>query len=244
LKLVYGNQIRLLTLYGAVYENIEEYKKGYELDDPGMVKWAKESQEIMGVPMHVDYRFDRMPKNLLPATLAVMAAERQGQEKGHRLYRALLRRNIVENQDVTNETMILEAIKESGVGEDKFKHDWTDEAGLKADLEKQGEGTPQVHVGFYNIAVTDGHGRSVYLDQHFQPSVVEGAIEYLTEGQLKKIVPTDVLAYLKAQGPTSLVEVERVFSLSSKNALAELERLEAVGKTKRSLLAGAPFWSA
>jgi hypothetical protein len=243
LKLVYGDQIRLLTLYGAVYEDVEEYKKGYELDDAGMVAWAKESKEIMGVPMHVNYRFDRMPKNLLPATLAVMAAERQGPGKAHRLCRALLRRNIVEDQDVTNKTTILEAVKEASLDEVKFKRDWADEASLKADLGKQGEGYPPVHVGFYNIAVTDGHGRTVYLDQKFQPSVVEEAIDYLSSGQLKKTRPTDVLAYLQAHGPTSLVEVERVFELPSDETRAELGRLEKLGKARCSTLAGEAFWS-
>ena len=242
LKLVYGDQINLVTLYGAVYEDVEEYKKGYELDDAAMVSWAKESQQIMEVPMHVNYSFERMPKNLLPATLAVMAAERQGHEKGHRFYRALLRRNIVEEQDVTNKTTILEAVKEAGLDETKFKRDWADEASLKADLEKQGEGAPPVHVGFYNIAVTDGHGRTVYLDQKFQPSIVEEAIDYLSDGQLKKTRPTDVLSYLQAHGPTSLVEVERVFNLSSTQALAELERLEKLGKVRRLTLSGTNFW--
>lgn len=242
LKLVYGDQINLVTLYGAVYEDVEEYKKGYELDDAAMVAWAKESKEIMGMPMHLNYRFDSMPKNLLPATLAVMAAQRQGHERGHRLYRELLRRNIVEGQDVTNKTMILEAVKEAGLDEAKFERDWADEASLKADLEKQGEGAPPVHVGFYNIAVTDGHGRTVYLDQKFHPSVAEEAIDYLSVHQLKKTKPTDVLAYLQANGSTSLVEVERVFSLSSKDALAELERLEKLGKAKRLTLSEADFW--
>jgi hypothetical protein len=243
LKLVYGDQIKLVTLYGAVYEDIEEYKKNYELDDAGMVAWAKESQEIMGVPIHLNYRFDRMPKNLLPATLAVMAGMRQSHEKGHRLYRALLRRNIVEEQDVTDRETIFEAVKESGLDDARFNRDWADQASLKTDLEKQGEGEPPVHVGFYNIAVTDGHGRTVYLDQQFEPSAAEGAIDYLSNGQLKKTKPTDVLAYLKAQGPTSLVEVQRVFDLSSNEAVAELERLEKLGKTKRSTLARATFWS-
>jgi len=242
LKLVYGDQINLVTLYGAVYEDVEEYKKGYELDDAGMAAWAKESKEIMGMPMHLNYRFDRMPKNLLPATLAVMAAQRQGHERGHRFYRALLRRNIVEEQDVTDKTTILEAVKEAGLDEAKFKRDWADEASLKADLEKQGEGSPPVHVGFYNIAVTDGHGRTVYLDQKFEPSATEEAIDYLSGRQLKKTRPTDVLAYLQAHGPTSLVEIERVFNLSSKNALAELERLEKLGTAKRLTLSGANFW--
>jgi predicted DsbA family dithiol-disulfide isomerase len=243
LQLVYGDQINGLVFYGSVYEDVEEYKKGYELDDAGMVAWAKEAEEIMGVPMHKNYRFDRMPKNMLPATLAVAAGNRQGHDKGHRLYRAILRRSIVEDQDVTREAAILEAVKEAGLDEEKFKHDWADQNGLKADLEKQSEGAPQVHVGFYNIAVTDGHGRTVYLDQQFNPSVVEGAIDYLSNGSLQKRKPTDVHAYLKAQGPTPLVEVERVFELSSKDALTELERLEKLGKAKRSTLSGAPFWS-
>lgn len=244
LKLVYGDQINLVTLYGTVYEDVEEYKKGYELDDAALVAWAKESKEIMGMPMHLNYRFDRMPKNLLPATLAIMAAQRQGHERGHRFYQALLRRNIVEEQDVTEKTTILEAVKEANLDETKFEGDWTDEASLKADLEKQGEGAPSVHVGFYNIAVTDGHGRTVYLDQKFDPSVAEEAIDYLSGQKLKKETPTDVLAYLKANGSTSLVEVERVFSLTSKDALGELERLEKLGKAKRLTLSGSNFWRA
>lgn len=231
-------------MYGAVYEDVEAYKKDYEVDDAGMVSWAKESQEIMGVPMHLNYRFDRMPKNLLPATLAVMAARRQGDQKGHRLYRALLRRNIVEEQDVTHEPTIFEAVKESKLDDPMFKRDWADPASLKADLEKQGEGAPPVHVGFYNVGVTDGHGRTVYLDQKFQPSIVEGAIDYLANGELTKRKPTDVLAYLKEQGPTHLVEVERVFDVSSKQALSDLEGLEKAGKAKRSTLAGSTFWFA
>lgn len=244
LKLVYGDQIRLLTFYGAVYEDVEEYKKHYELDDGGMVKWAKESQGIMDVPMHLNYRFDRMPKNLLPATLAVMAAERQGPESGHRFYRALLRRNVVEDQDVTSETIINEAAGEANLDLVKFMADRADESGLKADLERQGEGAPHVHVGFYNIGITDGHGRTVILDQQFQPSIAEGAIDYLTGGKLKKTKPTDILSYLKRQGPTSLVEVQRVFDVSSDLAQSELQRLEASGESKRLTLAGSTFWTA
>ena len=243
LKLVYGDQINVLILYGAVYEDIEQYKKDYELDDAGMVAWAKEAQEIMGVPMHLNYKFDRMPKNMLPATLAIAAANRQDKEKGHRLYRALLRRFIVEDQDVTIKPTILEAVEEASLDEAKFKQDLDDEAGLKTDLERQGEGAPPVHVGFYNVAVTDGHGRSVYLDQQFQPSIVEGAIDYLANYQLNKTKPVDVLAYLKSLGPTPLIEIERVFELSSKDALAELEKLEKLGSTKRLSLAGTTFWS-
>jgi hypothetical protein len=43
---------------------------------------------------------------------------------------------------------------------------------------------------------------------------------------------------------TALIEVERVFNLPSNEARVELERLEKLGKARRSTLAGAAFWSA
>lgn len=243
LKLVYGDQIETFVFYGAVYEDIEQYKKEYELDDAGMRAWAKEAQGTMGVPMFLDYQFDQMPKSVFPATLAVFAGNRQGAEKGHRLYRELLRRFVVENQDVTNEATLLEAVRRANLDETKFKQDWTDQAGLKADYEGQGEKAPPAHVGFYNIAVADRHGRTVYLDQQFDPSVVEGALDYLSNSQLKKMQPTDILGYIKSQGPTPLIEIQRVFGLPSKEAQTELERLEKQGKAKRLALAGEAFWS-
>ena len=192
----------------------------------------------------LDYRFDQMPKNVFPATLAVFAGNRQGAEKGHRLYRELLRRFVVENQDVTKEAILLEAVRQANLDEGKFKQDWTDQAGLKADYEAQGEkAPPPAHVGFYNIAVTDRHGRTVYLDQQFDPSVVEGAIDYLSNSQLKKAQPTDILSYIKSQGPTPLIEIQRVFGPPSREAQTELERLEKQGKAKRLALAGEAFWS-
>lgn len=243
LRLVYGDQLDLVTVYGSVYEDVEEYKKNYELDDSGLVAWAKEAKDIMGVPMHTDYGFDRMPKSMLPATLAVMAGNRQGCEKGHRLYRALLRRSIVEGQDVTDQATILDAVREAALDVGRFGSDWADQASLRVDLEKQGQSAPPVHVGFYNIAVTDGRGRSVYLDQQFQPSVAEGAIDYLAENRLRKTKPNDIPAYLIAHGPTPLVEMQRVFDVSEEEALAKLEWLEELHNAKRSMLAGDPFWS-
>ncbi len=82
------------------------------------------------------------------------------------------------------------------------------------------------------------------MDQKFDPSTIESAIDYLADGKLKKAKPSDVMGYLEAQGATPLVEVERVFDLTSEKARAELERLEKAGKASRLTLAGAPFWSA
>ena len=81
MKLVYGDQINLVTFYGTVYEDVEEYKKDYELDDAGMIKVGEGITRDHGCTMHLNDHFDHMPKNLLPATLAVMAGMRQSHEK-------------------------------------------------------------------------------------------------------------------------------------------------------------------
>jgi hypothetical protein len=50
LKLVYGDQIKIVILYGTVYEDIDEYKKNYELDDAGMVAWLKKHKKLWAYP--------------------------------------------------------------------------------------------------------------------------------------------------------------------------------------------------
>jgi hypothetical protein len=57
-----------------------------------------------------------------------------------------LRRFIVEYQGVTDETNILGAVRQANLDETKFKY-----------------------VGFYNIAVSDRHGRTVYLPPPKKP---------------------------------------------------------------------------
>ena len=43
MELVYGDQLKLHIYYGTVYDNVEEYKKNYELDDAGHASVGKGS---------------------------------------------------------------------------------------------------------------------------------------------------------------------------------------------------------
>ncbi|HLE97854.1 MAG TPA: DsbA family protein, partial [Candidatus Thermoplasmatota archaeon] len=228
----------------AVYDDVAHYREQYEIErDEDLAAWAREGHEAMDVPMLVDLKVKDLPATMLPATLAVMAARRQDGALEPRFTRELLRRFVVEGRDVTDETELLDAAKVAGLDVERFRKDWKDQDGLRADVEGQGRGWPHVPIGFYNLVVTDGH-RHVILDHAFDPALVEGAIDYLSGGTLAKAEPKDVAAYLAMCGPTPLAEVQKVFRLAPKDAEQRLVELEKAGKARARTIAGARFWEA
>ncbi len=243
LPLVYGNQVQIHVYHGVVYEDIQDYLKEYDLTLDSMKAWARESIGTMGVPIRTTYGPDE-PANLLPATLGVLAALKQGDAKGERFNRAILRRFVVEGQDVTREGVLIDAAKEAGLQVARFQKDLADNEARQKDTEIQSHGRHGLPIGFYNLALTDGADRMVVLDYAFDPKTVEGAIDYLGDGSLKKRAPTDVLGYVRGHGPVPLREVGRVFGLADSKAGARLRNLEREGKVAKIELAGAPHWRA
>lgn len=243
LPLVYGDQVKIHTYHGVVYEDFQEYLKDYDLTVASMNKWARESIGTTGVPLRTDYGPDQ-PATVLPATYAVLAALRQGPAKGERFNRAVLRRFVVEGQDVTHPDVLRDAAKEAGLRVERFEADLADSEARETDLGVQRHGIHRMPIGFYNMAVTDGADRTVILDYAFDPKILEGAIDYLGGGTLRKRRPTDVLGYLRQHGPAPLREVGRVFGLTDPKAAAKLRSLEKEGKVTRIELAGALHWRA
>ncbi len=206
-----------------------------------MNAWARESVGAMGVPIRANYG-PKEPANVLPATFAVLAGLKQGEAKGERFNRAVLRRFVVEGQDVTREEVLLDAAGEAGLQVARFQKDLADAGARQKDMEAQRHGLHQLPIGFYNLAVTDGADRMVTLDYAFDPKTVEGAIDYLGDGSLRKRAPTDILGYLRGHGPAPLREVARVFGLTDSKAATKLRNMEKEGKVARIELAGAPHW--
>lgn len=243
LRMVYGDQIDIDLRLGCPYEDRDQWLKDYEMSAEEAEAWTNdECFPMMGVPMR-KFTWADAPPTVLPATLATVAALRQGEEKGWRFNRALMRMQHVEGRDIMDIATPLAAAAEARLDVEKFKHDTEDEKLLEEYGERAQSGPP-VHVGFYNVVVWDGSNRRVQLDYTFDPAEVEAAIDYLARGSLKKKTPTDVHAYLRAHGDTPLVEVARAFAMKPQAAQAELERLEKAGKAERRVLAGAPHWRA
>jgi hypothetical protein len=214
------------------------------MDHDGWEAWAKESQAVMGVPIFTAYGTSRQPKDTTLAALAVLAAARQGHPQSERLARALLRRSSVEGRDVSHEAELLDAAAESGIDVAAFKAALADRAGLQRALAQQEETMPHLPLGFYNLLVEADDGRTVVLDNAFDPRTVEQAIDYLSGGTLRKNVPSDPLEYLRASGPAPLVELARVFAWPMGEAQRNLAALQAQGKVTTVSLAGAPHYVA
>jgi len=244
LRLVYGDQIDIQVQIACVYEDFDEYLKRYELTFEGMKGWTEEAIEIMRIPLYTDYRREKFPRSVLPASLASIAANRQGERKGARYFRALLRRSCVEGQDVTEESIQLDAAREATLDLDAFREALQDEDGLSSEYHGQGDEFYHMPLGFYNVIVTDGRDRTVILDYAFDPPVVEEAVDYLSRGQLAKRSPTDLVGYLRDHGPAPTVEIARVFGLTQDEAAAKLGSLRDQGRATARSLAGAPHWSA
>ncbi len=243
LRLVYGDQIDIKILTGCVYTDYDEWLKEYELDFKGAQKWWIEGAELMGVPLTKYPERNQIPQTVLPASLAVMAANQQGEAKGKRFTRALLRRYAIDGENVTKDSILRQAAKETGLDTKRFQRDYANTKARKKDLESQGEGFPEVSVGFYNLVITDGHDRTVILDYAFDPLVAEEAVDYLSGAKLKKETPTNIAGYLEENGPAPQIEIERVFQLTTKQATEKLQTQEKRGKTKTLKINGIRLWS-
>lgn len=243
LSMVYGDQVEIHLMYGTVYEDLNEYLKGYELTIDSMNEWARESSKTMKIPIRANYSL-KEPKTVLPATYAVLAALKQGRSKGERFNREILRRFVVEGQDVSQPSVLDQAAEAAGIGLKQFRSDFADTSARKAELDHQAHSLGHLPLGFYNIAVSDGADRTVLLDYAFDPRVVEEAIGYLTAGKLQKRMPTDIMEYLRDHGPAPTAELVRVFGDAGADVDRKLAALEAERKIKKVSLAGGEYWSA
>jgi predicted DsbA family dithiol-disulfide isomerase len=245
LKMVYGDQIDLHIRVGCPYESWDQWLIDYGMSEEEASKWMDEDvAPTTGVPL-AKVTDRTPPPNMMPASLSTVAALHQGDEKGWRYQRALVRMYAVEGRDPSARATMLAAAKEAKLDAARLEKDLANEEALRAEYEEQGHRGPPVHVGFYNFIVWDGGNRRVILDYSFDPRDIEGAIDYLSGGTLTKKKPTDIIAYLKHHGLAPLSEVGRVFDFASgEDATVALEKLEKAGKLERVQLAGAPHWRA
>ena len=242
IRAVYGDQVDLRTFYGTVWEDFDEYLKECELTVEGVNEWAREAAGLMGVPIRANYG-PAEPRNLVPVTHATMAALKQGRERGERFVRAVLRRFVVEGQDVTRDDVLAAAATEAGLDLAAFRSDSADAEARTEDVGHQGNGWPHLPIGFYNLAVTDGENRTLLIDHAFDPKILEQAIDYLSGGTLAKRPPPDALAYLGTHGLTPTAELARVTGVPAPEMEGRLAAWEREGRVTRAVLAGAPHWS-
>lgn len=242
IRLVYGEQVPINLLQQSVYETVDEWFTNYGMNEGELLEWGAEIRDAIGLPIRLLPKA-RWPASTVPATLAVFAALRQDPVKANRLSRAFLRRFAVAGEDVTQERILLECVREAGLDVARFQKDWSDQEALKHAWDNQGEGVhwPHVPLNFYNVVVSDGH-RHVILEHAFDPATIEDAIDWIGGGKLRKSEPTDIGAYLAHHGPASKEEIATVFRLAPEKAEAALADLEKQGRAAATTIGDATFW--
>lgn len=242
IRLVYGDQVDIRILPSCVYQDIDQWLEHNELTRATWDAWGEKAQRKMGVPFFTRFTQAEVPHDAFPATLATIAAFRQGHLLGERFLRALLLRNVAQGLDVTKVKLIEEAAAESGLDVDRLLMDLQDEEGLMRDGEALGEEAPHVPLGFYNLVLTDGKGRTLVMDFPFDPKPVEDAVEFLSAGTLQRNQPDDLRAYLQGTGASHEVELSRAFAWPLGEVRQRLAKLEQGGHVKSVQLGGHPYW--
>jgi len=230
-RLLYGGRVAVKTYVFDVYGKLEDYLRHNGMDAKRFLAWQKESAALMGVPVEPWKGADGIPASTTAATLAALAARRQGEAKGNRFFRALTRELIAVGR-TADRALFVECAREAKLDLARFEKDLADKDGLTRDMEEQE--APHMPLGFYNVAVTDGE-RTVLLNHAFEPDAVEEAIDYLSGGTLAKTPPTDIEAYLRENGPAPPIEIARVFGLPHAKANASLATLAKKGQAKEVL---------
>jgi protein-disulfide isomerase-like protein with CxxC motif len=243
-RLVYGDQVDIRIVPSCVYTDIEDWLVHNELTRETWDAWGKKAERKMGVPFFSQFTKADTPHDAFPATLAVLAAYRQGSHLGERFLRALLLRNVAQGLDVTKPALLDEAAAEAGLDVARFTADLQDEEGLGRDHGAMQEDAPHVPLGFYNLVLDDGKGRTLLLDFPFDPKPVEEAIDFLSGGTLRKNQPDDLRAYLAGTGASHEIEMARAFGWTVPDLQARLKALEKAGSVRRLQLGGHPYWAA
>lgn len=243
-RLVYGDQVDIRILPSCVYNDVEAWLEHNDLTRETWDAWGEKAQRKMGVPFFTRFTQAEIPPDATPATVAVLAAYRQGSHLGERFLRALLLRNVAQGIDVTRPAVLEEAAKEAGLDVGRFTADLQDEEGLAKDHHDMEEDAPHVPLGFYNLVLDDGKGRTLVMDFPFDPKPVEEAIDFLSAGTLRKNQPDDVHAYLKGTGASHETEMSRAFGWTPAVVQARLKEAQKSGKVKQVQLGGHPYWVA
>lgn len=245
IRLRYGNQVEIRFIPAVVHTDLQEWMQHNDLTRDSWDAWAAKAGKKMGIPIFTAYSTAKVPNDQTPATRAVVAAFRQGHPQGERFLRELLRRNVVEGKDVTRKATLLSSAKASGLDVKAFTKAMQKEtAALDEEGDRMGDGMPHAPLGFYNLILEDGSGRTLMMDFAFDPKPVEDAIEFLTARKLKKLSPSDPAAFLASAGPTHAIELSRAFGWPAARVKKELARLEAKGLVKPIEIAGHPYWKA
>lgn len=239
----YGDQLHVNYKMGGLLESWSVfYDSLNDIGTPAQVAphWADVSRRS-GMPIDERLWLEDPPDSTYPASIAVKAAQRQGEEAGERYLRRVREMALTERQNIEGREVLLQAARDAGLELDRFAADLDDPATEQAFRSDMAEARSQGISGFPTLVFRNQEGRAIVARGYQAYEVYERVIADLA-GPLAKRQPTDIAAFVAKYRHVATQEVATVFGLSRKAAERRLTDLEAKGKVRRMAVANGHFW--
>ncbi len=242
LKAVYGDNVEIVYRMGGVFDDIDDWRDHYGVDEETTVTWVQESIALTGNPLEPDFYRKAGCRTTYPACLAFKAAQAQDPHKAERYFRRQMEAFQVEARPATEDELVRLA-EEVGLDGKRLLQDLHGPE-TKAAFLKDKEAMRTEKVNFLSLLIEADGERSV-KDEVFTAKPYEEEIDRLVPG-LPKRAPADILEYLETvEGHLiSAHEIAEVFRIAEDDAQDRLEKLADAGFLEAQAFEFAPFWLA
>ncbi|MFQ5553365.1 MAG: methyltransferase domain-containing protein, partial [Thermoplasmata archaeon] len=242
LKEVYGDNLEVVYRMGGVFDDIDDWRSQYGVDEESTVTWVQESVEFTGNPVEADYYRKAGCTTTYPSCLAFKAAERQDPHKAERYFRRQMEAFQVEARPAT-EGELIRLAQEVGLDGKQLLQDMYAPAMKEAFL-RDLEAMRSEKVNFLSLLI-EADGQRIVKGEVFTAGPFEEEIDRMVPG-LPKRAPADILEYVeKVEGHLlSAREIAEVFRISDEDAQVRLDRLADAGFLEPQSFGFAPFWKA
>jgi SAM-dependent methyltransferase/predicted DsbA family dithiol-disulfide isomerase len=243
LKEVYGDQIRVLYKMGGIADDVDEWRREYEVvEDDALRGWISESSELTGMPTDPDYYLRSGARTTWPACIAFKAAQLQDEELAERFLRMLTEVIALESKNGSDEQVYLRVAKEVGLDAERLKADARSKK--VRDLFEREKG--EMNVSFLTLLYRNARtGKSLPVGNVFESSHHEEVLEKVAGSKLVRSAPVDILGYFERhQGYTIFAkELSEVFGASAHDIEARMRVLVSGGLVEETKFPfGATGW--
>lgn len=239
----YGDQLRIEYKMGGLLESWSVFYDALnDIGKPAQVAphWADVSQRS-GMPIDEKLWIEDPPDSTYPASIAVKAAQRQGEVVGERYLRRVREMALTECRNIERREVLVQAAQDVGLDMVRFKSDLSDPSTEQAFRDDMTEARSLGISGFPTLVFRGRNGHALVVGGYQPYEVYERVILQLA-GKLVQHQPTDIAAFVEKYGHVATQEVETVFSLSRQQAELRLATLAAQGKARRVAIANGNFW--
>ena len=243
LKEVYGDQIKVLYKMGGVTDNINEWRREYDVvEDDALRKWISESSELTGMPVDPDCYLKSGIRTTWPACTAFKAAQLQGDELAEKFLRRMTEVIALDAQNGSDEKVYLRIAEAVGLDVERLRAD----ARSKKVREAFEHEKHEMNASFLTLLYRNRRtGKSLPVGNVFESRHHEEVLEKVAGTTLVRNPPVDILEYFERHPVRTIFpkELTEVFEISPFEVEGRMKTLAAGGFVEeRKFRFGATGW--